>query len=85
MAEAVYLLCAIASIACAALLFRGYRRAPLRLSLWTMVCFLALAVNNVLLFIDLAVVTAVDLSEVRNAIAVCGVGALLYAMIREGA
>jgi hypothetical protein len=85
MAEAVYVLCAIASIACAALLFRSYRLRPLRLSLWTAACFVALAVNNILLFFDLAVTGPdVDLSAIRNGIALCGVAMLLYAMITEG-
>lgn len=84
MAEVVYVLCAVASIATAALLFRSYRRRPLRLSLWTAVCFLALAVNSILLFIDLAVfVHGPDLSTVRIVIALSGVVLLLYAMITE--
>lgn len=84
MAEVVYLLCAVASIACAALLFRSYRRRPLRLSLWTAVCFLALAVNSILLFFDLAVlVHGPDLSTLRIVVAVGGVVLLLYAMITE--
>ncbi|HEY8430977.1 MAG TPA: DUF5985 family protein [Sandaracinaceae bacterium] len=86
MAEAVYLLCAIASVICAALLFRSYTRTRLRLSLYTMLCFLAFAVNNILLFIDLAVVpTGPDLSAIRNSIALGGVLVLLYAMITESA
>jgi hypothetical protein len=84
MAEVVFLLCAVASIACAALLFRSYRRRPLRLSLWTAVCFLALAVNSILLFFDLAVlVHGPDLSTLCIVVAVGGVVLLLYAMITE--
>lgn len=86
MAEAVYLLCAVASVVCAALLFRSYLRNRLRLSLFTMLCFLALAVNNVLLFVDLAVVpTGPDLSILRNTVGLIGVTLLLYAMITESA
>lgn len=85
MAEAVYLLCALASIACAVLLFRSYLHNRLRLSLWTMICFLALALNNVLLFIDLVITPpTVDLSPFRNGSALLGVAVLLYAMITEG-
>ena len=86
MAEAVYLLCAVASVVCAALLFRSYLHNRLRLSLYTMVCFLALAVNNILLFVDLAVMPAgPDLSTMRNTIALAGVTVLLYAMVTESA
>lgn len=86
MAEAVYLLCAIASVATAALLLRSYLGNRLRLSLYTMLCFLALALNNVLLFVDLALVpTGIDLSSIRNSIALGGVAILLYGMITESA
>jgi len=86
MAEVVYLLCALASLACAVLLFRGYRRNPLRLSFWTMLCFVAMAANNTLLFIDLAILPKeADLLVIRNAVALVGVSLLLYAMITEGA
>jgi hypothetical protein len=84
MAEAVYALCALASMACAALLFRSYLHNRLRLSLWTMMCFLALAANNVFLFVDLAVVLDVDFAPARNSVALVGVMLLLYAMITEG-
>jgi hypothetical protein len=82
MAEAVYLLCAVTSLACAGLLLRSYRRSRLRLILWTSLCFGALAANNVLLFIDLIIVpTTMDLIIARNVIAVAGVLLLLYGMI----
>jgi hypothetical protein len=86
MAEVVYLLCALLSMACAVLLFRGYRRNPLRLSFWTMLCFVALAANNMLLFVDLAIIPqGADLSVVRNVVGLGGTSLLLYAMIMEGA
>ncbi len=86
MAETVYLLCAIASVLCAALLFRSFLHNRLRLSLYTMLCFLALAVNNILLFVDLAVIPAgPDLSSIRNTIALGGVAVLLYGMVTESA
>jgi hypothetical protein len=82
MAEAVYLLCAVTSLACAGLLLRSYRRSRLRLILWTSLCFGALAANNVLLFIDLIIVpTTMDLIIARNVISVAGVLLLLYGMI----
>ncbi len=84
MAESVYLLCAVASVACASLLFRSYLLNRSRLSLWTTVAFLGLAVNNVLLFTDLVVVPhGIDLSVARTSAALLAAGALLYAMIKE--
>ena len=64
MAEVVYILCALTSLACAVLLIRGYRRSRSRLLLWSCLGFVALAANNVLLFVDLVVVPhALEFSE----------------------
>ena len=83
MAETVYILCALTSIACAALLIRGYQKARERLLLWASLCFIGLAVNNVLLFLDLVVITTVDLSLVRSGTALAAMGLLLYGLIWE--
>jgi hypothetical protein len=84
MAEIVYLVCTIASLACAVLLLRSYRQTRLSLILWTSLCFVAFAVNNVILFIDLVIVpTQIDLSVVRLTFAVIGVALLLYGLIVE--
>jgi hypothetical protein len=56
MPEAVYVSAALLSAACAVLLFRGYTRTGVRLLFWSALCFVALALNNTLLFLDLAVV-----------------------------
>lgn len=52
MADIVYILCALTSVACAALLWRGYRRSRARLLMWSSLCFFFLGLNNVLLSID---------------------------------
>ena len=84
MAEAVYLLCAATSVTCAVLLLRAYRRQRTRLLLWSSLCFVMLAVNNTLLFIDLIVApTSVDLSLWRGATALAGVSLLLFGLIWE--
>lgn len=86
MAEAVYLMCAIAAVVCALLLLRSFLHHRLRLSFYTMLCFLAFAINNVLLFVDLAVVpSGPDLASIRNTVNLVGVSMLLYAMITESA
>ncbi len=81
MAEAVYLLCALTSLACAGLLLRSYTRSRMRLILWTSLCFIGLAVSNILLVVDLAIVASTDLRVVRNIAALGGVGFLLYGMV----
>jgi hypothetical protein len=82
MAEAVYLLCAVTSLACAGLLFRSYNRSRMKLILWTSLCFFGLALNNVLLVIDLAVYPEViSLRVVRNLIGLGAVSILVYGMI----
>ena len=82
-ANVVYILCAITSGACAALLYRGYRSSGARLLFWSSLCFLGLAANNLLLIVDVRVVPAFDLSAWRLLPALFGVGALIYGLIWE--
>ena len=83
MAEGVYLLCALTSIACAALLWRGYRLSRTRLLFWSSLCFIGLALNNVLLLVDLVVVPNVDLSLWRTAVGLASLMILLIGLVRE--
>lgn len=85
MAEAIYALCALASFVCAVLLIRGYRRTRLRLTLLACLCFSGLALNNLLLFIDLAVVPQVDLSLLRGIVAVAALLLLVIGLAWEAA
>ncbi len=82
-AVVAYVLCAGTSIACAVLLVRSYRRARLRLLLWSALCFVGLAVNNVLLVIDRSILPDVDLSLLRDASGLVAVGILLFGLIWE--
>lgn len=77
----VYALCALTSCGCAVLLARGYRRTRARLLLWSSCCFVGLFFNNVLLFIDRAVVPGTDLMLVRQIPAVAGVMLLIYGLV----
>ena len=79
----VYILCAATSTLCAILLIRGYRQSRARLLLWSAACFIGLALNNVLLVIDIRTGDAVDLSVWRMIPAIVGAGALLYALVWE--
>jgi hypothetical protein len=83
MAEVVYILCAVTSIVCAALLSIRFARTHMRLLLWTSLCFAGLALNNILLFVDVVVVPAYDLSILRSAIALAAVVLLLVGLIWE--
>ena len=81
MAEAVYILCAATSAACAVLLLRAYARSRARFLLWSGLCFVFLAANNVLLYLDLAVFPKVDLRLVRHGSALAGLLLLLWGLV----
>lgn len=83
MAEIVYALCGLTSIACAVLLVRAWLRTRFRLLLWSAVSFVGLAFNNALLFVDLVVFPHVDLSLWRTLPAVVGMSALVCALAWE--
>lgn len=83
MADATYALCALTSTACAILLLRAYFRNGVRLLLWAGLCFAGLALNNIILFIDLGVFVTTDLSAWRTVPALVGILLLLYGMVWE--
>ena len=77
----VYLLCFGTSSACAWLLGRSYRRTGMRLLLWSTLCFLFLAGNNLLLMVDLLLVPNLDLRLGRLLLSLAAVGVLLFGFI----
>jgi hypothetical protein len=82
MAAMVYLLCALTSILCATLLIRAYRGNGARLLFWSSLCFIGLALNNVLLFVDLIVLpTEIDLRPLRNIIGLVAIAIMLFGLI----
>lgn len=83
MQGSIYLLCAATALACAVLLLRGYGRSGVRLLLWCSLCFLALTVENIMLFVDLVVVPEIDLSTYHFVAAGIGGAVLLYGLIWE--
>jgi hypothetical protein len=83
MAEAVYALCTLTSLACTLLLFNGYRAGGAKLLFWSALCFAGLTANNLLLFIDLVVVPSVDLSVWRSGVALASILLLIYGLIWE--
>jgi hypothetical protein len=86
MAELVYLLCMLTSAGCAFLLLRSYLRARTRLLLWSSLCFIGLALNNALLFVDLVVFpgTLIDLSMPRNVTALAALSLLVFGLVTDG-
>lgn len=83
MAQVVYVLCALTSIACAVLLISGHRRSRSPLLLWSSLCFAGLAANNALLVVDRVIVDTVDLSTWRLVPAVVGVAVLVFGLVWE--
>jgi hypothetical protein len=80
--EAVYLLCTLTSITCAVLLGTAYSRSKARVLLWTCLCFIMLALNNILLYLDLSVFgPELDLSVERDITAFLGLALLVFGLI----
>jgi hypothetical protein len=83
MADTVFALCALTSLACALLLWRGYRRSRARLLFWSSLCFTGLLLNNAMLIVDLRLLPSVDLAVWRTLPAIIGVGLFLYGMATD--
>ena len=81
MADVVYVLCALTSLACAVLLWRGWRRSRARLLFWSALCFIGLFLNNALLIVDLRMLPQLDLAIVRTIPALLGAMALVYGLV----
>jgi hypothetical protein len=83
MAEFVYILCAATSTFCAFLLLRSYHRQRSRLLLLSGLCFLGLAVNGLILVLDLMVLPQIDLRLLRTLVAFVSVLVFLLGLIWE--
>ncbi len=81
--ETIYVLCAFTSALCAALLLRGFARTRARLLFWSSLCFVGLAVNNVMLVVDLWIAPGVPLGTWRGAAAFLGLVPLLFGLVWE--
>ncbi len=83
-AEAVYVLCGVTSILCAILLFRGWRVTRAPLLFWASLCFIFLALDNIVVVLDFVVTGPnVDLYWYRTPCALAGMLVLVYGLIRE--
>lgn len=85
MAETVYFLCALMSIACAFFLIRSHAANGSRLLLWSGVCFALLALNNTILVVDLVIIPEVEFNGTlwRNGIGATAGCAMLFGLIWE--
>lgn len=78
---AVYILCFFTSSACAFLLARTYVRTRAALLMWSALCFLLLAGNNLMVVIDLLVLPDVSLRLARLGFSLAAVVVLLFGFI----
>jgi hypothetical protein len=83
MAPVAYALGVCTSIFCALLLIRSYRASRTPLLLWCSLCFVGLAVNNIILFLDLFVVPEIDLQLWRTSTALVALVLMLIGLIWE--
>ncbi|MEO8657364.1 MAG: DUF5985 family protein [Bryobacteraceae bacterium] len=81
MGPAVYILGSLITLACAALLLRGYVRRRNRLLLWSGLCFSGLALSNFLIFVDLVMFPEVNLFIWRLGTAAISMGLLVYGLV----
>jgi hypothetical protein len=81
MVTAVYVLCALTSLACAVQLLRAYRTDRVSLLLWTALCFCGLAANNAIMLLDF--LFQLDLTGWRKLPALAGVVLLLHGLIAD--
>lgn len=79
----LYLLCFFTSMSCCLLLIRSYRRNKSPVLLWTAACFVMLAIDNLLVVLDLIVLPTVDLSLPRLLATFFAVSTLVVGFIWE--
>ena len=81
---AAYSLCLLTSAACAWLLIRTYQRNGVRLLLWSGLCFVFLAFNNLMVMVDLLLLPkTIDLLFPRIGLSLAAALLLLYGLVWE--
>ncbi|MGZ8321230.1 MAG: DUF5985 family protein [Telluria sp.] len=84
MAQIIYTLCILTSLAAAWLLLGSYRRTGHRLLFWSGLCFVVITLNNVLLLVDRVIFPdSVSLMPYRLGSALIALLLLLYGLIYE--
>ncbi len=77
----VYLLCFATSAACALLLARSYFASRTRLLLWSAICFLFLATNNLVVVVDMLMIPDISFRVLRLVLALAAVSVLLFGFV----
>lgn len=83
MGDVVYLLCALTSLGCTALLWGRYRKSRVGLLFWSGMAFLAFTFTNILLFLDNVVFPDIPFLMARNCLTLTGIIVLLYGLIHD--
>ena len=81
--DGIYLLCLAASVLCAWLLWRAYRRSGAKLLIWSSLFFWLMALNNLVLAVDILLLPENDLSLIRIFTALLAISALLFGLVWE--
>lgn len=81
MATAVFVLCALASVGCAGLLWRGWTASRARLLFWAALSFACFAVNNLMLVVDEVLVRDRDLGWTRDTASFVAVAVMLVGLV----
>lgn len=83
-AQIAYICCALTSALASFLLLRSYANTRTRLLLWSGLCFLFLALENAMIFVDLVLTgPQIDLRLVRLGLGLLGFLFLLFGLIWE--
>jgi hypothetical protein len=79
---------AVTALVCLVLLYRHYWRTGVRLLWWAGLCFLALAIENAILFFDknpnfVIRMDSATLVAIRQSIAALGIACLIFSLVWE--
>ncbi|MGE5453407.1 MAG: DUF5985 family protein [Acidobacteriota bacterium] len=83
MEKVIYALCTLTAALCAGLLLRSYAASGFRLLLWSGLCFVGLAISNLVLIIDRITPPDLDLSTWRLSVALISVMLLVVGLVLE--
>ena len=81
MSGLVYILCALTSLISALLLLRGALTRKGGLLFWSSLCFFAMAVQNVLLYVNYVILPEIDLLIAARLVALAGIVLLNIGLI----
>jgi hypothetical protein len=79
----IYLLCVATSLLCAYLLAQAYRASRAGVLIWSALCFALLALNNLVVAVDVLILPTIDLTSLRLTTSLAAVAVLLYGFIWE--